>query len=90
MPKMYTQGGGIVSVVCHGGAIFSGILDPFTNKPIISGKKVTGFTTRGEEEEGVLYTIKGWKRPTIEAGAKDAGATCKNAKFYFFYLLISD
>lgn len=52
---------------------------------------MTGFTTRGEEEEGVLDTIKSWKRPTIEAEAKDAGATCKNANFTFsaFYFRIS-
>lgn len=61
---------------CHGGAIFPGIIDPATGKSIISGKKVTGFTTKGEEEEGVLDTIKSWNRPTIEAAAADAGAIC--------------
>jgi putative intracellular protease/amidase len=44
--------GGIVSAVCHGGAIFPGIIDKQTEKSVIAGKKVTGFTTRGEEEEG--------------------------------------
>lgn len=44
---------------------------------MIAGKKVTGFTTKGEEEEGVLDTIKSWKRPTIEASAADSGATCE-------------
>ncbi|KAM5343598.1 hypothetical protein ACJ41O_012135 [Fusarium nematophilum] len=72
--KIYVDGG-IVSAVCHGGAIFPGILDPRTGKSIINGKKVTGFTTKGEEEEGVLDTIKSWNRPTIEAAAADAGAT---------------
>ncbi|KAK8054942.1 class I glutamine amidotransferase-like protein [Apiospora rasikravindrae] len=72
--KIYNNGG-IVSAVCHGGAIFPGIIDPATNKSVISGKRVTGFTTKGEEEEGVLDTIKSWKRPTIEASAADAGAT---------------
>ncbi|KAF9875436.1 hypothetical protein CkaCkLH20_07256 [Colletotrichum karsti] len=72
--KMYTKGG-IISAVCHGGAIFSGIIDPSTKKSIIDGKKVTGFTTKGEEEEGVLDTIKSWNRPTIEAAAASAGAT---------------
>jgi hypothetical protein len=62
---------------CHGGAIFPGIIDSKTGKSIISGKKVTGFTTKGEEEEGVLDTIKSWNRPTIEAAAANAGATCK-------------
>lgn len=71
--KMYTSGD-IISAVCHGGAIFPGIIDPSTNKSIIAGKKVTGFTTKGEEEEGVLDTIKSWNRPTIEAAAADAGA----------------
>lgn len=44
---------------------------------MIAGRKVTGFTTRGEEEEGVLDTIKSWNRPTIEASAATSGATCK-------------
>ncbi|KAE8140539.1 class I glutamine amidotransferase-like protein [Aspergillus pseudotamarii] len=72
--KVYTDGG-IVSAVCHGGAIFPGIIDPSTGKSVISGRKVTGFTTRGEEEEGVLDTIKSWNRPTIEASAASCGAT---------------
>ncbi|OOF95040.1 hypothetical protein ASPCADRAFT_130601 [Aspergillus carbonarius ITEM 5010] len=72
--KIYINGG-IVSAVCHGGAIFPGILDPRTGKSIIDGRKVTGFTTRGEEEEGVLETIQKWNRPTIEASAASSGAT---------------
>lgn len=63
---------------CHGGAIFPNTIDPRTGKSIIAGKKVTGFTTKGEEEEGVLDTIKSWHRPTIEAAAADAGATCES------------
>ena len=65
--------GGIVSAVCHGGAIFPGIKDA-SGKSIIHGKEVTGFTTQGEEEEGVLDTIEKWNRPTIEKSAADAGA----------------
>jgi D-lactate dehydratase len=72
---MYKDGS-IISAVCHGGAIFPGIHSPLTNKSIISGRKVTGFTTKGEEEEGVLDTIKKWNRPTIEASAADVGAIC--------------
>ncbi|KAL8817621.1 MAG: hypothetical protein Q9191_008111 [Dirinaria sp. TL-2023a] len=68
--------GKIISAVCHGGAIFPGIIDPSTGKSIIAGKRVTGFTTQGEEEEGVLDTIKSWHRPTIEAAAASAGAIC--------------
>ena len=59
--KMYTDGS-IISAVYHGGTIFPGIIDPSTGKSIIAGKKVTGFTTQGEEEEGVLDTIISWKQ----------------------------
>ncbi|GAB7352859.1 hypothetical protein MBLNU459_g3462t1 [Dothideomycetes sp. NU459] len=72
--SMYTNNS-IISAVCHGGAIFPGILDASTGKSIIAGKKVTGFTTQGEIEEGILDTIKSWDRPTIEAAAASAGAT---------------
>lgn len=70
--KIY-ENGGIVSAVCHGGAIFPGIKGP-DGKSIINGREVTGFTTKGEEEEGVLDTIKSWNRPTIENSAAEAGA----------------
>ena len=50
-------------------------MNPVTTLPVIKGKRVTGFTTKGEEEEGVLDTIKSWNRPTIENTAKDCGAT---------------
>ncbi|KAK9336631.1 class I glutamine amidotransferase-like protein [Lipomyces starkeyi] len=68
--------------VCHGGAIFPGIIDPFTNKSIIPGKRVTGFTTRGDKEKRVLDTIKSWKRPT-ETSADDAGAISESADAAF-------
>ena len=71
--------GDIIGAVYHGGAIFPGIIDLKTGKSIIVGKKVTGFTTKGEEEEDVLETIKSWHRPTIEATAASAGATCESA-----------
>jgi D-lactate dehydratase len=71
--KMYGDGA-IISAVCHGGAIFPGVLNQLTDKSIISGRKVTGFTTKGEEEEGILDTIKSWNRPTIEKAAADSGA----------------
>lgn len=74
--NMYNRGD-IISAVCHGGAIFPGVIDKKTGKSIISGKEVTGFTTQGEIEEGVLDTIKSWNRPTIEATAASVGAKCK-------------
>lgn len=72
--KMYGDGS-IISAVCHGGALLPGVMSPLTDRSIIAGRKVTGFTTQGEEEEGVLDTIKSWNRPTIEKSAADAGAT---------------
>jgi putative intracellular protease/amidase len=71
--ELYKEGG-IVAAVCHGGAIFPGIKDA-SGKSIISGKKVTGFTTKGEEDLGHLEKIKEWDRPTIESSAASAGAT---------------
>ncbi|PHH75555.1 hypothetical protein CDD82_4395 [Ophiocordyceps australis] len=70
--EMYSNGA-IISAVCHGGAIFPGIKDS-SGKSIIAERKVTGFTTQGEEEEGVLETIQKWNRPTIEASAASSGA----------------
>ncbi|KAL9131856.1 MAG: hypothetical protein Q9217_000302 [Psora testacea] len=52
--NMYISGNGIVLAVCYGGAIFPGIVDSRTGKSIISGKKVTAFTTQGEEEGGII------------------------------------
>lgn len=66
--------GGIISAVCHGGAIFPGMKDD-KGVPLISGKKVTGFTTQGEEEEGVLPIIESWNAETIEKSAASCGAT---------------
>lgn len=75
---MYKDGS-IISAVCHGGAIFPNVHSALTGESIIHGKKVTGFTTKGEEEQGVLDTIKSWNRPTIEKSAADAGAICEFA-----------
>lgn len=72
--EIYSTGNGIVSAVCHGGAIFPGVVDG-SGKSIISGKKVTGFTTQGEEEKGVLDKIKSWKVATIQDSAAQSGAT---------------
>ncbi|KAK5087608.1 plasma membrane heat shock protein [Exophiala xenobiotica] len=70
--KVYSDGG-IVSAVCHGGAIFPGVVNPVTNHSIVVGKRITGFTTKGEEEQGVLQTIRRWDRMTVEEAAAKAG-----------------
>lgn len=66
--------GGVVSAVCHGPAIFLGMKDTKTNKPIIEGKTVTGFTTKGEVVMGIMDKIKNDKVATIEEGAAAEGA----------------
>jgi D-lactate dehydratase len=70
--------GDIINAVYHGGAVF----------PIIAGKKVTGFTTKREEDKDVLETIKSWHRPTIEAVTASAGATCESAHYLGSLVLI--
>ncbi|KAG9196778.1 hypothetical protein G6514_004560 [Epicoccum nigrum] len=50
--------GGVISAVCHGPAIFAGLLDPATGKPIVQNKKITGFTTQAEEEMGVMKGLR--------------------------------
>lgn len=67
--------GGVVAAVCHGPAILPGILDGDTGKSIVSGKKMTGFTTQGEIELGIIDRIKADGAPLIEDSAKAAGAT---------------
>ncbi|ORX96860.1 class I glutamine amidotransferase-like protein [Basidiobolus meristosporus CBS 931.73] len=66
--------GGVVSAVCHGPAILPGIMDSTTGKSIITGKKVTGFTTEGEEMLNLLELIKSANVATIEEGAAAVGA----------------
>jgi len=63
---------------CHGSPVFPSIIRPATSKSVIAGKRVTGFTSKGEEEKGVFDTIKSWKRLTIEVSAADASPTCKS------------
>ncbi|OCK76028.1 class I glutamine amidotransferase-like protein [Lepidopterella palustris CBS 459.81] len=72
--SIYTVNGGIVAAVCHGGAAFPSIIDPTTSRSIIAGKKVTGFTTLAEEQEGIIDVIKRWGTETIEASAGRAEA----------------
>lgn len=49
--------GGVVSAVCHGPALLPGIKDNSTGKPLIQGKKVTGFAEKGEVEVSLCCVI---------------------------------
>jgi putative intracellular protease/amidase len=66
--------GGIVSAVCHGPAIFPGINDSTTGKPIISGKTITGFTTEGEEVMKLMDVLRSWGEPLVDEWAEKLGA----------------
>lgn len=70
------QIGGLVTAVCHGAAIFADLLDPETGKPIVDGKKITGFTTEGEEVMGIMGALRSWNEPFVDEHAKALGAEC--------------
>lgn len=65
--------GGVVAAVCHGPAILPSLKDE-SGKPIIAGKTVTGFTTKGEVEMDVMDLMEKAGVVTIADGAKAVGA----------------
>lgn len=67
----------MVTSVCHGPAIFPGVIDPATGKSILQGKTFTGFGTEGEQMMGLSDVLKSWGKPWVEDIAKELGATCK-------------
>lgn len=69
--------GGVLAAVCHGAAIFPGVIDPKTGKSVIAGKKVTGFTTEAENDMHIMEPIRSWGEPLIDEWAEKLGATCK-------------
>ena len=73
MAENVWERGGVVSSVCHGGAIFPGIKDAQTGRSIIAGKEVTGFSTEGDRLVGVLDRIHGDGVKTTEESAGVAG-----------------
>lgn len=66
--------GNIVSAVCHGPAIFDGLLDKSTGEPLIKGKKVTGFTDEGEAVMGLDTILAENKLKTVKTVADESGA----------------
>ncbi|KAG7194586.1 plasma membrane heat shock protein [Scheffersomyces spartinae] len=65
---------GVVSAVCHGPAIFDGLIDPLTKEYLIKDKKITGFTDIGEEMLGVDGIMKKQNLLSVEDVAKKCGA----------------
>ncbi|KIX93220.1 uncharacterized protein Z520_11075 [Fonsecaea multimorphosa CBS 102226] len=66
--------GGVVSAVCHGEAIFPGVIDPATGESIIKGKTITGFTTQAEYDMHLMDPIRSWGEPLIDEWAAKLGA----------------
>jgi len=65
-------------ISCHGPAIFADLFDPETGKPIVHGKKITGFTTQAEHDMGIMDGLRAWKEPMIDEHAEALGAECKS------------
>jgi putative intracellular protease/amidase len=84
--QIWTQGG-MVCTVCHGPAIFPGVIDPDTGKSVLHGKTFTGFGTEGEEVMGLSAILKTWGKPWVEDIAKDLGATCM-FDFHFISIIL--
>jgi putative intracellular protease/amidase len=70
--------GGIVASVCHGPAIFANMVDRATNKPIIKGKRLTGFTTEAEHTMSIYDELISWDSEMVETLAARLGATCES------------
>ncbi|KAJ5562357.1 ThiJ/PfpI [Penicillium sp. DV-2018c] len=66
--------GGVVASVCHGPAIFANILDRETGKPVIQGRRITGFTTEAENTLGIIGDLKSWNVELCEELAARLGA----------------
>lgn len=79
--------GGLVTSVCHGPAIFPGVIDPATGKSVAYGKNFTGFGTHGEEVMGLSDTLRSWNVPWVEEVAEQLHATCKLVPFLGMYLV---
>ncbi|KAJ9618069.1 plasma membrane heat shock protein, partial [Knufia peltigerae] len=65
---------GVLSAVCHGEAIFPGIIDSTTGKSVIAGKTITGFTTQAEYDMNLMDPIRSWGEPLIDEWAEKLGA----------------
>jgi putative intracellular protease/amidase len=78
--------GGVVASVCHGPAIFAGVLDLATGEPLIKGKAITGFTTEAENTMGIMADLRSWGSVMVEELAEQLGAECKS----FLHMICGD
>lgn len=74
--KVYTNGG-ILSAVCHGPALFAGVVDE-AGDHIAKGKTITGFTTEGEYEMHLMDILRSWEGvKMVDEWAEEIGAKCR-------------
>ncbi|CAI4056784.1 hypothetical protein N7582_000703 [Saccharomyces uvarum] len=66
--------GGVIAAICYGPALFDGLKDKVTGKPLIEGKSITGFTFVGEVALGVDDVLKAKNLATVEDIARKCGA----------------
>jgi len=67
------EAGGVVGAVCHGPAIFDGLILPSTGKSILAGKTATGFSTTAEQKSDVLGWMRQHNYKTMEEIVSGAG-----------------
>ena len=66
--------GGIVAAVCHGPVLLTGVIDKVTERSVIEGKTVTGFTTEGEMVLKMLDRFKSDGVSTVLEAVSKVGA----------------
>jgi D-lactate dehydratase len=67
-----------MSSVCHGPAIYPGVIDESTGDSVIKGKTITGFTTEGEYVLEIMDVLQSWGDvKMVEEIAAELGAKCK-------------
>lgn len=66
---------GVIAAVCHGPVIFDNLYDTATGRPLIEGKKVTGFTDNGETAVGVTPILKANNLATVREIVEKNGGT---------------
>jgi len=69
--RVYEKGG-VVAAVCHGTAVFKGIRLS-NGQYLANGRRLTGFSTKGEEKMGMVDQLKGDNVPTMQEVVTGAG-----------------
>ncbi|MCJ1328814.1 hypothetical protein MMC10_005491 [Thelotrema lepadinum] len=82
--------GGIISAVCHGPALFAGVIDPATGENIVKGRTITGFTTEGEYDMHLMDILRSWGNPMIDEETEALGGKYVRSKGVWDSFHVSD